>query len=280
MHVVTKILIVLAALLSVLLAALTMAFSFNADRITTAYRDEATLRRAIEDRAQAQIAEAAAREQESQERLAAVSQTVNELQRQNAELRQANVTLETRARAAEVARDTMQQQMGQFRETVSSLTDLVGVQRDEVTSLRQQELAFRRRQIELEDRNSELTGQLEVMNQDLRAVRELLAQQQLDREVVAAAPGAGDAVAGPLIQGRVLEVMRDPSTGQMLVRVSIGANDRVKDSMTLNVVRGGNQFIGKITILSTDLQYAVGRFDPVGQATQVAVNDAVLSRLR
>lgn len=279
-HVVTKILIVLAALLSVLLAALTMAFSFNADRITTAYKDQALLNQALRDASGAQIAEAGAREREAREQLEAQTQLVRDLQRQLAEQRQALVNLETRARAAEVARDTMQQQMGQFRETVSSLTSLVAVQREEVSGLRQQELALRRRSIELEDRNSELVGQLEVLSQDLRAVRELLAQTQLERETVAVAgPGAADVVAGPLIQGRVLEVMRDRATGGMLVRISVGANDRVRDNMTLNVVRG-NQFVGKITILTTDLQYAVGKFDPVGQPTQVAVDDMVLSRLR
>lgn len=280
MHIVTKILVVLAAMLSVLLAALTMAFSFNADRITTSYRDMVTQKNATESASRAAVAEAGAQLQALRDQIASRDQQINELQRQLGEQRQANTLLETRARAAEVARDSMQQQMGQFRETISSMTNLVAVLREEVSGLRTEGLALRRRSIELEDRNSELVGQNEVLSQDLRAVRETLAQMQLDRESTAAGVAATEVVTGPLIQGRVLEVTRDPATGHLLARVSVGANDRIRDNMTLHVVRDGQQFIGKITIMTTDLQYAIGRFDSIGQATQVSVNDMVLSRLR
>jgi len=59
-HTVTKVLVVFAAILCVLLAALTMAYSVNAERVTADYRAQVTLRQSTADSAMADVTQARA----------------------------------------------------------------------------------------------------------------------------------------------------------------------------------------------------------------------------
>lgn len=288
MHVVTKILVVLAAMLSVLLGALTMAFSFNADRITAGYKDESALRRQLEaDRAKA-LSDFT--EQESA-LTAQISELRNQIQagrEKQAALEEANAKLESARRAAEVARDSIQQQIGQLGETVRAQNELIATYHKDVTQLWEAELNYRRREIELNDRINDLDAQLDVSEQDRRALSEQLAEMRLALERLRAGGSESESATGtivdmgPPIRGRIVEVMTDRATGETLARVNIGSNDRVRDNMQLNVFREGASldFLGHLIIIQTDLQWAIGRFDSLGQGKTLRADDSVISKLR
>jgi hypothetical protein len=60
--------------------------------------------------------------------------------------------------------------------------------------------------------------------------------------------------------------------------ISAGSAAGLKPGQSLNIVRG-NKFIGKLIIITADVNQAVGRIDTLGAANTVMADDTVLSRI-
>jgi len=284
-HILTKVFVVFAAVLALVLAALTMTYSVNADRV------EADHRNALARAAEAAAARDAATSQfsEMQNRLA---RQVDQLSTDNANLRSQirdllteNSRLLADKRKAEEDAQSTKNQIGDFVESIKAQASRIESYRAEVTALRTSELRLRRETLSLEDRLNDLESQRQVYEQTTRALQEqLVATQralQSAQQGTLTAGGRADQpyeATGALITGRVTKVRKDPSTGQTLVELNVGTNDRVAENMKLYVGRGRDTFVANLVVVTTDLNNSVARVDLLA-GDAVREGDLVLSRL-
>lgn len=81
----------------------------------------------------------------------------------------------------------------------------------------------------------------------------------------------------PTVDGMVSRVRQ--AAGAQLVEVTIGADDGIKQGNTVEVYRGG-RYLGRLEILRTSPDRAVGRVDRRFQQGQIQEGDRVATRLR
>lgn len=289
MHILTKVFVFIATMLGVLLAALTIVYAANVDRVRSDFAGERARYAALE--AQASLASAQHKSEvvRLNDLVQGAQQQLSTLQSQISSLQAERSTLLVERDRAVSDRATTESKIGELGELAKTQATLLALYRDEVTSLRRNELTMRQRGLEMEDRLSDLESQRDVLEQNYRALQEELAQ--LRREggtgAVAAAAGAvsgGESArpftfAGPVISGRVTEVTIDPSTGRTLAKLSVGSNDRVARNMLMRVVRDNN-FIANVVVESTDLSFSVGAVDTLGRSVTVQAGDVVVSRIQ
>lgn len=285
MHVLTKVFVVIAAVLSVALSALVIAFAVNTDRIREDYQNVVSAKAAIE----AQSAAASAISEQERSRL---NSMIEQLSRDQATLKASLGNLENERNMlsagkakAETERDSITAKISELGETAKTQATLITSYRDEVTTLRKNELDYRQRALDMDNRLNDLESQREVLEQNFRALQEQLAEAK--RAATAAAPaagivsGTGDQAfvyAGPRIQGRVEDMKVDASTGKTLVKLSVGTNDKVAKNMKMFLVRG-DQFIANVVVTTPDMKWSVAEVTLVNKGAQVAAGDLVVSRI-
>lgn len=287
MAILTKVLVLCAAVLSLFLSALVIAYSVNTDRIL-ADRDAQVARSQVaEGNAAAAATQASERERiYTQEKAAMVNQLgdrdskLRELERVNTELLQAKTRAEQELQAITL-------KIAELGETVKTQATLLVGYRDEVAALRKNELRFREQAVQSDDRVSDLESQNEVLTQSVRALREQLEEARLAREGGGASFGMVGVSrttepfvdTGLTVSGSVDSVSTDPSTGATLVRINLGSNDRIRENQKLFISRG-NQFVANLIIVKTDLRFAIGRVDTLSRNVTVQSGDQVASRLQ
>lgn len=269
MHWVTKVFIVGAAVLSVLLAALVMAYSVNVKEI----RDEHANMLAARQAAETSLANQTTQFGSERTKLL---ETINSLQTEAVALRQASAQLQAENSAARTDKfradanvESITQKIAQLAETNKTLTSLIEKYRDEVTTLREAELKYRKREIELVDRNNDLESQKEVLDGQARALSEQVVELRAQIESANSGVSPTDIAsqtpqALKAFRGRITEVKRDPKTGETLAEINLGTNDGVKDKMELWLARDNSALLGRLTVIKADLRTAVGRFDSLG----------------
>ncbi len=285
-HFVTKILVVAAAVLAILLAALTIAYSSNADRIAGSYHDMEAEVAATKGSMAAQAAIHGTQEANSQAKIAALNNQMTQLQSNLNSLLAENSKLTVDKNAAVTESKLLLSKFNELQTTASTQASLIQSYRDETTTLRKNELAFNRQSVEMNDRISDLDAKRDVLEQSVRALQEQLAEARTSMEKAqsgASAIASGNAVesfvsAGPLVSGRIDELSKDSLTGATMVKINVGSNDSVKDNMKFFVVRDG-KFIGTITVVRTDLKFAVGKVSLLADKSAVQTADMVLSRI-
>ncbi len=282
MHILTKVFIVFAAVLSLVLAALTMAYSVNADAIVSKYNDaqqETATAKAKQQAATAEYADAAA---VATQQIHGLQIMLSDIAARYALLVTENASLTASVQAERNRADAIENQIGDSLETTKAQAEVIDSQRKELSSLRESELGLRRGSLELEDRVNDLASQNDVFNATIRALREQLASAQRAAELAMAgvcsgAEGAPYEAAGPVIRGRVTQVSTDPASGQPLIEIDIGSNDRVSENMQLHVGRG-QSFVATLVVVRTDLQSAVARVSLTNEGAAVQLGDLVASR--
>lgn len=257
MHAVTKILVVFAVVLSILLSALTVAFSANAERIKGQYQAiEAGRNAALADKraSDAQHSEERAR---LQEEIDSVNQQLNEVISEKASLQQESARLLAQAKQAELQLQSVQARIDQLAATGSTQALLISSYRDELSKLRQDELHSKQREIQLADQINDLSGQLEVSIDAGRALQEQLAELQQQSGTARVAGGRALPAPGAPIRARITKTQTAPN-GDLLVEIDAGSNDRLSKNMELTIVQD-DRFAGVLTLTSVDLNQAVGR---------------------
>jgi hypothetical protein len=289
-HILTKVLVVFAAVLSIFLTALTISYSANADRITQSISGEIANRTAAQASLAAQSADFGSEKvrlqqekQELQNKIAQANATTSQLQSENSRL------VSEKAKA-ENDRDANTGKVAEHIELARTQQALISSYREEVTQLRKNELDYRSQALALEARLSDLESQREVLEGSVRALQEQLTEAKLAIEG-GARPGstgrAGEPFAfiGPLIQSKVESVSKDPSSNTLLAKINVGSNDQIRENMKMFIVRDGT-FIGNLVIVKTDLRWSVGRIDTLnikdaaGKPVQVREGDVVWSKLQ
>lgn len=281
MHIVTKILAVFGAILSVLLAALTISFAASADAIRSQYQNE-------------QLARIAAMESSS------AQNTI--WNREKAMLQEAAKVAETEKAAIEAQKKTLESELANknsdlqkarlddqsVKNTVDNLTAtakanaaLIEALTKEISELRAERLASTRRETELVDRLNDLESQRQVLEQNTRALQEQLAEAKLTMERmksgVASSADQPYTYSGPVIQARVVNVSTSPAGGEM-AEISEGSAVGIKPNMKFSIVRDG-KFVANLIMTSVDVARGLGRIDKLGRGVDIRSGDIVLSRL-
>lgn len=273
MHVVTKILAVLAAVLSVAVSALTISYASSADRIVSQYETEQTRRENAELALRAAGSTYDARIVELDDQLQQSNNTINEQLAEVSRLQAENVQLRLANRDAEARRASLEANIVQLSVANDKFADIIDNYRSENGDLWDNELRYRSEKLELEDTIADLRSRNTVLDQRARALQEQLAQAQ----------GGGDSssgalafeYSGPPITGSVVEVLSDVN-GRPVARIDLGSNDNIRENMKLYVSRGDN-FVANLQIIETDLNTAIGAVDSLGRAVEVRAGDRVFT---
>lgn len=290
MHIVTKILVVFCAILSLLLAALTMAYASNAQALRDNYKnaDNERLAAVIGQKLEQQnSAERAAKDQSA---LQSMQNEVASKETDLANLRAERSRLIAELEQAKAGAAAAQNQTSSFTATIDTQTRLIQQYTDEVTALRNQLLASAKKEIELVDRINDLEAAREVLEQNARALKEQLEETRLSLQQIQQG-GAGGAtggsaaainvpreLAGPIVRARVNETFSTPA-GEMVV-VSEGANRGIRENAKMHIIRGA-QYIGSIEITTVEPTQCVGKVTFLSSNdSRVQKDDTVLSRLQ
>ena len=270
MHVLTKIFIVLVALLTVLMVPLVVVYAHNEDSYKARYQ-------AVESQyatAQNRLESAESLFNAERTRLEAMRQDVErdnrdlrgEKDRLDAEIRQ----LEGRLAAAESLKLEIHGELSRLASTMEAGQQLTGTLVDEVRNLRQDGMRQAEQNVELDEALREKVSQLEVAIAARRALEEELnrlreshasAMEQLSTYVATFGtlgdiePGRGSVHADRDVQAAVLKVQR--SADQVLAEIDAGSRDGVKEGWTF-VVSDGGTFIGNLRIIEVDVNRSTG----------------------
>ena len=262
MHILTKFFVIVASVLSVLLAGLSIAYTHNADALVQAVKAEKAASKAAEtEMAVAQGALSEERERAATERQALMAQ-VTQLQDEINDLEATRTRLAVENARLVEKEDIFSAQTARFTAVMDNFQQLASARSDEIRELRMKELDYARREIELGDRINDLSSQLEVASETNRALQERVVELA-ERLEIASTGGfdSGSSVAGVRrapgsFNGRVSGVTTD-AAGRTLVAINAGSNDMLSERMLLTVLNNGS-FVATIRLESVDLNSAVG----------------------
>lgn len=291
MHIVTKILVVFAAVLCLLLSALTIAYVGNNTALAQSVKNLQAQATANSVMAQNEIQQAAQERNAQAERLNTINSELDAAKANIINLQKEKSDLVEAKKAAEQRAESGQAERAQLAASAETQASLIKVYREEVTTLREALLSAQKREIELVDRVNELDSSREVLEQNSRALKEQLEESKLKlTQAQQAAVGGGSASAarvveamprelvGTVLRARVDEVFRSPA-GDMMVVISEGSNRGLRENTLMHIIRGTDEFVGSLVITTVEPGRSVGKLNTYGRGNTVQVNDTVLSRL-
>ncbi len=283
MHILTKVLVFVAAILAVFLSALTISYASNAHKITQSLSDAQLEVLA----ARASLAEWGTREarwnSEKEEAVSRFAKAAADLQVELSQLRSENANLKAGKAQAEAARESIAGKIAELSELAKSQQTLLSTFSGQLASARKSELDLRSQALGLESKLSDIQSQNEVLDSTVRALREQLAEAKRIQDSGGAATASTGGAAEPfvytgeLIPGRAEPITAPPSTGKTLAKINVGTNSNIRENMKLFVIRDGS-FVANLIIEKTDLQWAIGRIDTLGRQVTVGQGDLVWSR--
>lgn len=284
MHIVTKFLVVFAAVLSLLLSGLTIAYTSNAHALREGIQAAQNEKAQALSQAGAVTAAAAAERESLQAKISELETALQQAVTRTADLQGENAKLLAEVNGLKQASVTHSAQIDQFTAVQQTYAALSKAQSDELNTLRQKELESARKEIELSDRINDLLGELEVSRETARSLQEQLvgARESLDRAqqggsslgVVEGSPALVRAPAN--FRSQVIDVRTDES-GNTMVTIPAGASDGLREKMRLSIVRSG--FLATLVLERVDQNESIGRVDFLGRAgsVQIQAGDQVIA---
>lgn len=275
MHFLTKFLVIIAAVLSVLLAGLSVGMAVNANAVAEQNRainsQLAAAQATVTDREAQAIAQAELLRTELDERLAQRSEAQLELEGLRAEMSRISQQL-IEARQDQVSSEA--ERVGVMR-MIETLQRIDEIRDQEVRELREDKVEDQFELIALSDRINELASQLEVAEETTRRLQEELIQTRERSEFAEAGNGPRPGIRTPPqnFRGQVTGVTDNPAGG-LLVAINGGSQDRLAPRMELRV-RRGNTFVATIVVRDVNLNDAVGVIDVEGPGSPVRPGDVV-----
>lgn len=280
MHIVTKFLVVIAAILSMLLAGLSIAYSYNADRIVSELKVQKDRAAKADAQAAAVTSQHAAERESLQNKIAALEASLQDAISRVAALQGENTRLLADVNSLKQSQVTHAAQINDFTAVIQTYAALNKAQSDELNELRRRDLAATRKEIELTDRINDLESELSVSRETTRNLQEQLvaAQEELDRSFAGASSGSARTSSGDMgttylraptgFMARVTDVRQD--AGTTLVEIDAGVSDKLKPGMKLNVTRG-SAFIGHLVLEEVQQNRSVGRVNYLRNSTRTEV---------
>lgn len=281
MHILTKFFIVVASLLSILLAGLSVAYSGNAQELKSRMLAAQAEGKAFSTQLEAQY-----------------SQTSLERDRLESE----NITLGQQLVTAQNEIASQRLTIGSLRDEISGLksanldtaSKLTGIQGElgvnstilesvlnELREVRAENLAYANRERELEDANNQLQSTLQVAQATNRTLQVQLQElrDEMDRVLAnggAASNGTSSArLSAPTNFRSSIAAVRTTDAGELLVSIPHGSNDQLRERMELSIFRG-NKFVAKMILERVDLNEAVGVVTLSAGSLSPAKGDEVL----
>jgi uncharacterized phage infection (PIP) family protein YhgE len=275
-HIVTKFLVVFAAVLSMLLSGLTIAYTSNAGALREAVQLAENKASAASAQAASVTAQGATERESLQQKINELESALQQAVSRTSDLQGENAKLLAEVNGLKQAAVTHSAQIDQFTAVVQTSAALNKAQSDELNSLRARELDAARKEIELSDRINDLLGELEVARETSRSLQEQLvaARESLDRsQAGGASPGSLGGEGGTLrapanFRSQVTDV-REDEAGNVLVTIPAGAGDGLRERMRLSIVREG--FLATLILERVDQNEAVGRVDFLGRKGEVSI---------
>jgi ABC-type multidrug transport system fused ATPase/permease subunit len=258
LHILTKFFVFIAAILSVLLAGLSIAYTFNANEIATQMqRAKAQANAAV---AEANASLATSEQRVSELRSSARDQDASLAERDNriVELENSvsNLTAENAGLRAEQA--TYSTRIDEFTTLIATAQSLDAARADELRELRDELLSYARREIDLSDRINDLVSQLEVSQATVRSLQETIVQIQEGGD-----ERGGDSGRTPVapdgFRARVTDV-RTEGSGRTLVAIDAGSSDGLRSGTRLSV-SDEDGFSAVIVIEQVNLNSSSGYVD-------------------
>lgn len=284
MHYLTKALIVFAALACVILSALTIAYTANADALRAAVTNERDARLAAEADRASSNAQQATELARLQEAVRLAEGQAAEFGRRVADLQNERSKLIADVEAARQSAAGSKNQIDNLTAANSANAAVLTALQSEVGTLRDAQVAASRRETELVDRLNDVEGQRQVLDQNVRALQEQLAEARLALEqaktgtTTASGKETTFVSTGPLVTARVKQLVKSPA-GDDLAVISEGANAGLKPNQKLLIIRG-KDFIANLVLVSVDQTQSIGRIDRLGRDVTVNTEDLVLSSIR
>ena len=285
MHILTKVFVLFAAVLSIMMAALSISYSVNADRVVGDYRDamaraDGAMSTLEAEKGQNALQTAGLNEQinNMQDELASRDADTRRLEASNSELRIA-------LRQAEASRESISSKIAQLGVAVETQAKIIDEYKNRITRLTEAELDYRDEKIDLEKTLSDLESQVIVYEQNTRALKEQIEELRgmVNTTSVASSTSPGfqvpTEIAGAPIQGSIDQVRTDPASGETLVQINLGTNDRIRENSRLYIHRSNSTYLGDLVIVSVDLNHAVGRISYQVPGQSIRSGDQVLSKL-
>lgn len=281
MHILTKVFVLFAAVLSIMLSALTISYTINTDQIVSNYNDaeqEAETARTslaaqsarhgmvVQDK-EAEIASLRAQ-------LSATTNTMHDIERNAAQL-------QTDLRSAQADAAAANRRVQGALEATKAQALIIEAYKNEVSTLRNNELTTRGQMLALEESLSDITSINEVHVATIRSLREQLEGQKPGNANV----GTGEIdettaspIPGPVVRGSVQQVAFDSDTGRYICQINLGENDRMRRGARVYIVRG-SEFVADLIITKTDLNVATGFVTNMKPNTIVRQGDEVKTRI-
>lgn len=283
MHIVTKFLIVFAAVLSIVLAGLTIAYTSNAGTLREAVQLSENKASQAVAQAAALTASTAAERESLQQKINSLETSLQQAVTRTADLQGENAKLLAEVNSLKQASVSHAAQIDQFTAVVQTYAALNKTQSDELNGLRAKELDSARKEIELSDRINDLLGELEVSRETGRSLQEQLvaARESLDRAEQGGTSLGVSGIDQPLLRApanfrtQVNDVRADES-GNTLVTVPAGASDGLREKMRLSIVREGS-FLATLVLERVDQNESVGRVDFLGREITIQAGDRVIA---
>lgn len=284
MHPLTKVFIVVQALLSVLVAALTIPLAVNEDTWLQRYQTKNAEAQTAKARADHNARQMEAISLAGEKEVASLNQQMAQLRGQLADKELDGASLRADLASARHESASVKAELSTLTASNETLTNIVNAYSQEIQQRRTDSVAIQRRQTELEDQLRDTLATLDVSVDAQRILQEQLAQTQRDieqlRVLAANAPRQGPGSIGaptepivpaPNIEGRVLNVKTGPS-GVKFAEIDLGQRDGIAPNMKFIIHRNG-LFQGNLIITTVDINRAVGRIEL--EQDSVLINDRV-----
>lgn len=287
MHILTKVFVLFASILSVLMAALAISYTVSADRIVQDFDHAVQSKIAAVNSLNAQTTVHSLSTTSLNATIDQLRTELSDLQSQLRENESTIANLTIAERQAKASRDSLEGKISQSITIVETLTTLSESYKEELGRLRAEQLRWRDDKIDLESKLSDVTNQMMVLEATNRLQEEQLveAQDAIQKlrgggAIASAGPrGAAIEITGPAIRGTVQSVQTEAATGDVLVQVSLGSGDRIRPNSRMYLNRDGKTYLGDLHIITVDLNHSIGRVVNLQTGQAIRQGDQVWSKL-
>ncbi|MFU8827940.1 MAG: hypothetical protein ACNA8P_00740 [Phycisphaerales bacterium] len=258
MHILTKFFVFIAAILSVLLAGLSIAYTFNANEIASQMTRAKAASAAAVQEATSTLADSERRVSDLNAALRTRETVIAERDSYITRLEQQVATLNTENASLQTQQATYSTRIDEFTTLIGTAQSLDAARADELRDLRDNLLSYARREIDLTDRINDLVSQLEVSQATVRSLQESIVQLQEGGD-----PARADTTRRPVapdgFRAAVTDVRTD-AAGRTLVAIDAGSSDGLREGTRLSV-SDQSGFVAVIVIDQVNINNAAGYID-------------------
>ncbi|MEO0514415.1 MAG: hypothetical protein AAF086_03865 [Planctomycetota bacterium] len=269
----TKALVLLVTILSIVLVALVVPFVAQTDDLNTEIAALETKVRVAEASATKANGDKAELESALAQASTDQSDTINQLRDEKTNLTQSVATLEAQLKESSSQTAKLSTTISLMSATQDQLTKLLEDRQTIVTEAQASNVDLKKQNAQLAQANNDLDAQVNGLSRTVRLLNEKIVdlQEQAAGTATAAGPSnPGSSYGGQEIQASITGIQNvDDIT---LVSLNVGANDSVSPNTKFVIFRNGDQFVGTATIKSVDETVSVAKIDSAKSTILVGDN--------